>query len=79
MSPAPSVYLSTGANSAFLESRMLHRTESLAHSRGCGWQPAAPFTVFSGFSAYTEVFDPEKEREASISKSNKRSLRSRQH
>ncbi|XP_026982383.1 non-structural maintenance of chromosomes element 1 homolog isoform X3 [Orcinus orca] len=26
-----------------------------------------------------EVFDPEKEREASISKSNKRSLRSRQH
>lgn len=27
----------------------------------------------------TEVFDPEKQREAGISKSNKKSLRSRQH
>lgn len=49
------------------------------------WSPlvvtAASAAVHCAFWSFlcTEVFNPEKEREAGVSKSNKKSLRSRQH
>lgn len=58
---------------------MLGPAESWVQRELLLWVQPPAFTASSWPFLCTEVFDPEKEREAGISKSNKKPLRSRQH